>query len=155
MTPRTSCVSVYLRPLPRHGQLFWRGRWQLLVRAGSQWRCSSRPGRCSQVLQSSEWTCDCSTVNIMQRHFDIEISDVHPRLCSRIFMMKMMRSGSPRNPGGKWSEPPPWLELVASSPIIDSETNFRPVFAAVQAFKPNHTHHVPFVQAIRAMWTSM
>ncbi len=33
----------------------------------------------------------------------------------RIFMMKTMRSGSPRNPGGKWSEPPLWLGLVSFS----------------------------------------
>ncbi len=32
----------------------------------------------------------------------------------RIFMTKTTRSGSRRNPGGKWSEPPPWPELVAS-----------------------------------------
>lgn len=65
-------------------------------------------------------------------------------VCCRIFMMKMMRSGSPKKPGGKWSEPPPWPELVASffpphrvlcSPIIDYENNSRAVFAVVQAFK--------------------
>ena len=39
------CSPAFLRPFPRHGQLFRRGRRQLFVRAGSQrWR-SSWPGQ--------------------------------------------------------------------------------------------------------------
>lgn len=62
---------------------------------------------------------DYSHVVWMQIHFDINTSDISstltlPPLYFRIFMMKTMRSGSPRKPGGKWSEPLRWPGLVAS-----------------------------------------
>lgn len=104
-----SCVSVfpYVRPLPRHGQLFWGGGRQLLVRAGSQWWRSSRPGqRSSSGLNLLKYI---SSILLWRVHSDIDA------LCCRIFTMKTTRSGSPRKPGGKWSEPLLWPELVASS----------------------------------------
>lgn len=42
-------------------------------------------------------------------------SFAHYRICTT----KTTRSESPRSLGGKWSEPPPWPEWVASPTIID------------------------------------
>lgn len=59
------------------------------------------------------------SVYIFFSHLKLVLSVCRPFAHHRIFTMKTTRSESPRSLGGKWSEPPPWPEWVASPTIID------------------------------------
>lgn len=58
----------------------------------------------------------------------------------RIFTTKTTRSESPRSPGGKWSEPPPWPEWVASPTIIDYRKRLQTRADCGASFKRGSAH---------------